>query len=265
MGVPQIRNYPSKPEAVYFYGTCLMDTIFPEAGLAAVELIEREGVRVIYPQEQTCCGQPPFNSGYRKEALTVARSQLRLFRKPIPIVVPSGSCGAMLRVHYPHLFQGEPEESTAREVSERVFEWSDFLVHVLRVRLEDQGPPVKAAYHPSCHLLREMGVKDAPEELLAQLERVEILPLADAEECCGFGGTFSVKMAAISQAMVEDKMAAVAGSGAEVLVSLDCGCLMNIGGAMEKSGHNIRTLPLPQFIKSRVLPERAEKPAGNPP
>jgi L-lactate dehydrogenase complex protein LldE len=249
------RPYPPKPAEVYFFGTCLVDLVYPDAGLAAVELIEREGVRVIFPQGQTCCGQPAFNSGYRREARDVARAQLALFPKPIPIVVPSGSCGAMFAVHYPDLFDAkdgaakggaaEPyaprasaraaEHAQARALAARVFEWSDFLVHVLRVRLEDRGPPCSVTYHPSCHLVRELGVTDAPLALLRQLKHVELRPLPEAEQCCGFGGTFSVKQAAISEAMVADKCACIRETGADVLVSMDAGCLMNIAGALEKA------------------------------
>lgn len=244
-------DYPAKPEAVYFYGTCLMDTIYAEAGLAAVELIEREGVRVIYPQGQTCCGQPPYNSGYRREARDVARMQMALFAKPIPVVVPSGSCGAMMRVHYPNLFEGG-ERDSALAFSRRVFEWSEFMVHVLRVKLRDTGPPTRVAYHASCHLMRELGVDEAPAALLNQLSEVELRPLTGAAECCGFGGTFSVKHSAISEAMVLDKCQAVTNSGAEVLVSGDCGCLMNIGGALARQKQPVRVLPLPQFVKERL-------------
>ncbi len=246
------RSYPPKPEAVYLYGTCLVDGFFPEAGLAAVELLEREGVRVIFPQDQTCCGQPAFNSGYREEARAVARTQLALFPKPLPIVVPSGSCGAMLRVHYPALFAGEPDEAQAREVAGRVFEWSDFMVNVLGVTLADRGEPVRVTYHPSCHLLRELGVRDAPQQLLAQLANVEVVPLPDATECCGFGGTFSVKQAGVSAAMVADKCRAVAETGAAVLLSVDSGCLMNIGGALARQGAPTAWQALPLFIRERV-------------
>ncbi|MCZ6472789.1 MAG: (Fe-S)-binding protein [SAR324 cluster bacterium] len=250
------RSYPSKPEQVYFFGTCLVDTIYPEAGLAAVELMEREGVQVIYPMAQTCCGQPPFNSGYWEEGRVVAAAQMALFPKPIPVVVPSGSCAAMMHGHYPHLFQdGRDDEQAAqaREFAARVFEWSDFMLNVLAVRLQDQGPPVKVTYHPSCHLLREMGVREAPVRLLEQLGQVTYVPLPEAEECCGFGGTFSVKHSDISWAMVEDKRRTVAESGAEVLVSMDCGCLMQIGGAMAKAGQNTRVIPLPQFLRQRTM------------
>jgi L-lactate dehydrogenase complex protein LldE len=245
--------YPDKPKEVYFFGTCLIDMLYPEAGLAAVELLEQEGVRVIYPQDQTCCGQPPFNSGYRAEARSVARAQMALFPKPIPVIVPSGSCGAMLAVHYPELFAGDPEEQRAAQAfSARVFEWSDFLVNVLKVRWKDRGEACAVAYHPSCHLVRELGVTDAPQALLRQLALVDLRPIADADQCCGFGGTFAVKHAPISEAMVADKCAAVAETAAQVLVSMDCGCLMNIGGALAKRGSAVRVLPLPLFLKERV-------------
>lgn len=250
------RDYPGKPEDVYFYGTCLMDIFFPEAGLAAVELIEGEGVRVIFPQDQTCCGQPPFNAGYRKEALRVAREQIPLFPGKAPIVVPSGSCGAMMRLHYPELFAGtgEESESLAADFASRVFEWSEFVVNVLALRPRDKGEPVKVAYQPSCHLLREMGVREPPLKLLAQLERVQLVDLAGADECCGFGGTFSVKHPEISGAMVEDKSLAVAESGAEVLVGADSGCLLNIGAALRAAGRKTKVMHLSQFIKERTQP-----------
>lgn len=250
------RAYPERPDAVYFFGTCLVDNFYSQAGLAAVELIEGEGVRVIYPQDQTCCGQPPYNSGYQQEARRIARSQMALFSKAIPIVVPSGSCAAMFRNHYPELFQapdvsGE-EQSLAASFAGRVYEWSEFMHHVLKVNWRDRGAPVRVSYHPSCHLLREMGVRDAPLALLAQLAHVTLQPVQDSEECCGFGGSFSVKQEAISAAMVADKCQNIVAGGAQVLVSGDCGCLMNIGGALAKGGHATRVLPLAQFLKERV-------------
>ena len=248
------RPYPARPEAVYFFGTCLLDLINPEAGLAAVELLERQGVRVIFPQDQTCCGQPAFNAGYRDEAAAVARAQAGLFPRPLPVVVPSGSCGAMMHRFYPELFPAatDPGAAAAREVAGRVWEWSDFMVNVLDARLEDRGPAVRVAYHPSCHLLREMGVREAPLALLGQLARVELVPLADSEECCGFGGTFSIKQSDISAAMLADKCRAVVESGAEVLVSMDAGCLMHIGGGLARQGRPIAVKPLPLFLKERL-------------
>ena len=249
-------SYPDKPAAVYFFGTCLVDNFHAQAGLAAVELIEREGVRVIFPQGQTCCGQPPFNSGYREEARSVARAQMALFSRPFPVVVPSGSCGAMFRVHYPELFGGAEisvgEQAQARDLAARVYEWSEFMHHVLRVRWEDRGPPVRVSYHPSCHLLRELGVRRAPLALLEQLSGVTLCPLEDAEECCGFGGTFAVKQEPISAAMVTDKARKIVAGGADVLVACDAGCLMNIGGVLARQGQGPRVLPLAQFIKERL-------------
>jgi L-lactate dehydrogenase complex protein LldE len=246
-------RYPPKPKAVYFFGTCLLDVFHGRAGLAAVELIEREGVRVIYPQDQTCCGQPPFNSGYRDESRHVAEAQMALMPGPHPVVVPSGSCGAMMRVHYPRLFAGDPmREPASREFASRVFEWSEFMVNVLGVTLVDRGQPAKVTYHPSCHLMRELHAGDAPLALLRQLGNVELLPLPQAEECCGFGGTFSVKYDAISAAMVGDKAGNIADTGAHTVVSADAGCLMNIGGALARRGHPIAVKPLAAFLKERV-------------
>lgn len=254
MSPPQQRLYPEKPRAVYFFGTCLMDVIYPEAGLAAVELIERQGVRVIYPQGQTCCAQPPFNSGYWAEAREVAAQQIALFPEDLPVVVPSGSCGAMMRMHYPRLFDdaGPGAAERARAFAGRVYEWSEFMVNVLGVALEDRGPPLRVTYHPSCHLLRELGQGAAPLELLGQLRHVELRPLEEAEECCGFGGTFSVKYDEVSGAMVGDKCRHIVASGAEVVVSADSGCLMNIAGALQAAGERVAVKPLPQFLKERL-------------
>ena len=247
------KRYPPKPDSVYFYGTCLTDLLYPESGLAAVEMLEAQGVRVRFPRGQTCCGQPAFNSGFREEARAVALTQMELFPEPWPVVVPSGSCGAMMRVHYPELFLGTRHADLARTFAARVFEWSEFMVQVLRVQLEDRGPPVTVAYHASCHLMREMGVVEEPLTLLKQLSGVRVVPLDGALECCGFGGTFSVKMAPVSSAMARDKCNAVARSEAEVLVSMDNGCLMNIGGALKHAGLKVHCEPLPLFLRSRAL------------
>ena len=242
------------PQEVYFYGTCLTDMLQAQAGLAAVELLESAGIRVIYPQKQTCCGQPAFNSGFRQEAAQVIRPQLALFPKPIPVVVPSGSCGAMLRVHLPHVFEeNDPDHAAAKALSERVFEWSEFMAEGVKSTLVDAGPPIKVAYHPSCHLVREMGVKTAPQALLSQLENVKQVPFAFADECCGFGGTFAVKHSGISGSMMGDKVGHLMESGAEVLVSMDSGCLMNLEGGLRRRGSKMRVLPLPLFLKERIL------------
>ena len=241
-----------KPPQVYFFGTCLVDLFYPEAGLAGMRLIEREGVRVIFPQDQSCCGQPAWNSGYRDEARAVAAAQLALFPKEIPVVVPSASCAGMMKEHYPALFRGTSLEETANALSQRVIELTAFLVDVLAFRVEDLGEPRKVAIHSSCSALREMQVGDRIESLVSGLARVELVEQAYKRECCGFGGTFSVQQPEISGAMATDKANSIRESDAEILVSQDCGCLMNIAGVLEKQGHGPRCLHIAEFLWERT-------------
>ncbi len=246
------RAYPSKPEAVYFFGTCLVDLFYPEAGMAGIELLQREGIEVIFPQGQSCCGQPAFNSGHRDEARAVAAAQVKLFPKDIPVVLPSGSCAGMMRKHYPELFEGHVLEAAAGNLAERVFELTEFLVHVLGLKLKDKGEPVKITWHGSCHSQREMGVRDEPKSLLKQLANVELVELQREKECCGFGGTFSVKQPEISAAMVTDKTEDIERTEAKKVVSGDCGCLMNITGALEKKNSPVSGQHIAQFILERT-------------
>lgn len=245
-------NEHSKPDQVYFFGTCLMDGFHPEAGLSAMRLMKREGVRVVFPQAQSCCGQPARNSGYAPEALAVARHQLNAFPENWPIVVASGSCAGMMRHHYPKMFAGTADEAKAAAFAGRVHELTWFLVHVLKVQLHDYGPPVTLAMHSSCSARREMGVVQESLDLLGQLANVKVVSLDREAECCGFGGTFAVKQPGISGAMVTDKVASVVASGADLLLSGDCGCLMNIGGALEKAGHAVGTKHIAQFLWERT-------------
>ncbi|MGD8234982.1 MAG: (Fe-S)-binding protein [Chromatiales bacterium] len=242
----------AKPKQVYFFGTCLVDLFYPEAGLAGMRLIQREGVGVIFPQGQSCCGQPAWNSGYRDEARDVAATQLALFTKEIPVVVPSASCAGMMKEHYPALFRDTPLETTAITLSKRVVELTAFLVDVLDLRLEDLGDPQKVAIHSSCSALREMQVGDRIETLVSSLKRLEKVEQAYKRECCGFGGTFSVKQPEISGAMVADKTASIRESGADILVSQDCGCLMNIAGAFDKQGDGPRCLHIAELLWERT-------------
>jgi L-lactate dehydrogenase complex protein LldE len=243
---------PGARRAVYFYGTCLVDLFYPEAGLAGIELLRREGLEVVFPQGQTCCGQPAFNCGYWEEARAVARAQIGLFPEPWPVVVPSGSCAAMMRRHYPELFAGEPDLAAATAFAGRVRELTEFLVGELGVRLEDRGRPVRITWHSSCHALRELGVRDEPKALLGQLANVELAGLARERECCGFGGTFAVRMPEISAAMVADKAADVAATGASELLGADCGCLLNIGGCLARSGSAVRVRHIAEFLWERT-------------
>ena len=241
-----------RPAAVYFFGTCVIDLFFPEAGMAGIQLLEREGVRVVYPQAQTCCAQPAFNCGYHDEARAVARAQIALFPKDIPVVVPSGSCAAMMRHHYPDLFAGQPDEEAVREFAGRVHELTQFLVHVLGVSLVDRGEPVRVTWHSSCHGLREMGLVDEPRALLSQLRNVTLAPLARESECCGFGGTFSVRYPEISAAMAGDKAADVKASGASTVLSADAACLLNIGGVLGREGGPVTARHLADFLWERT-------------
>ena len=237
---------------VYFYGTCLVDLFFPEAGLAGIKLLKRAGVKVIFPEGQTCCGQPAFNCGYWEEAREVARTQLALFPKDIPVVLPSGSCAGMMKMHYPELFHGQPEEAQVRAFAGRVYELTEYLVDVLDLRLEDLGEPVKVTWHSSCHALRDLGLKGQPQALIGQLSKVEFLPLAREQECCGFGGTFSVRHPEISGAMACDKAADAAATGASRVLSTDGGCLLNVKGALEAKGEGLQAQHIAEYLWERT-------------
>jgi len=246
------RAYPETPGRVYFFGTCLIDLFYPEAGLAGIELIQREGVEVIFPQGQTCCGQPAWNSGYRDQARQVARAQLECFQEPLSVVVPSGSCAGMMRHHYPQLFQGDADQARAIELSDRIFELTEFLVRVLHIQLRDLGPPTRVALHTSCSARREMDVAGDHLQLLQQLSNVELVEPERKQECCGFGGTFAIKHPDISAAMVHDKATAIRATGAEQLISGDCGCLMNIHGHLQHEGAGLTAEHIASFLWERT-------------
>lgn len=249
----RIKLYPAKPEKVYFFATCLVDVIYPEAGLSGIELLEHAGIEVIYPADQTCCGQPPYSSGYMDESRAVATKQLALFPEPWPIVVPAGSCAGMMHRHYPELFAGTPLAEQAEQIARRTWELTDFLVNVCHLQLQDRGQPRRVALHTSCTARREMGAADAGPALLRQLQQVELVEQARPTECCGFGGTFAVRHAEVSGAMVEDKLQALEDSGAEHFVTTDCGCLMNIDGHAEHKGSPVRGQHILSFLKERCL------------
>lgn len=257
---PGARSYPPKPSDVYFFATCLVDQFVPQAGLDAVRLLEREGIRVHFPPDQTCCGQPAHSSGYPDEARTVAAQQLALFTQPWPIVVPSGSCAGMMRCHYPHLFARDPVwAERARDVAGRVFELSEFLVHVVGFRPSDHGASCCVALHTSCHARRQMGVHETSKALLESLSGVTVVEHARVEECCGFGGTFSLLHPEISTAMVTDKVQAIAETPAQMLVTADCGCMLNIAGRMQRMAQDgaVRCVPathLASFLWQRTQP-----------
>jgi L-lactate dehydrogenase complex protein LldE len=230
--------------------TCLGDALFPEVGTATVQLLRRLGHRVDFPGAQTCCGQPHFNSGYHEDARALARHAINTFADSEIVVAPSGSCVAMVKLEYPELFHDDPVwHSRAVALSRRTHELSDFLVNVLGV--EDVGATYKGrvTYHMACHL-RGLQLFEEPERLLRHVRGLELIPLERFDECCGFGGSFSVRYPGISGAMVCDKTAFIEKSGADAVVATDAGCLMNIMGRLHRTGSRVRALHLAQVLTS---------------
>ncbi len=247
-----MRIYPDKPEKAYYFGTCLADMFYPEAGLAGIKLIQQQGIKVIFPAQQTCCGQPAYNSGFPAQAAAVAKKQIDIFYKNIPIVVPSGSCAGMMRHHYPKLFENDSDLDQIKDFSNRIYELAEFLVNVLNIQLEDKGDPIRVTWHSSCHAMREMKVTEDSKSLIRQLKNVELVDLENEYECCGFGGTFAVKQPQLSGVMVNDKVDYIKQSRAVRVLSGDCGCLMNISGAMEYRQVPITGQHLAEFIWERI-------------
>ncbi len=239
----------ARPLRVALFVTCLGDVFYPEAGEATVRVLRRLGVQVDFPSAQTCCGQPAFNAGFRRQARAVARHQLEVLAPYDYVVVPSGSCTAMFRVFYPELFADDPElEARASALSERIYEFSEFLVRVLGV--DDVGARFEGnvAYHASCHLLRELGVREPPHRLLEHVRGAAVMPMDLEEQCCGFGGTFAVKYPDISDAMLKKKIDSLKRAGADTLVSCDAGCLMHIAGRLHREGDAIRVMHLAELL-----------------
>lgn len=238
---------------VSLFITCLADQLYPEVGESVVRLLHRYGCEVDFPMAQTCCGQPAFNSGYQDEAREVARNFIRAFEHSDYIVSPSGSCTGMVHHYYPHLFKDEPEWlEKADRIVEKTYEFSQFLVGVLGIKDLGAVFEEKVTYHPSCHAMRLLGVKEEPFELMNHVKGMEYIELPKKEDCCGFGGTFAVKMASMSEAMVCEKAGHVCETNANVLVSTDMGCLMNIGGRLNKEGKPIRIIHLAQLLEEGV-------------
>lgn len=237
---------------VYFFCTCLIDLFVPQAGLDAVHLLERAGVRVHFPEAQTCCGQPAYTSGQPDEARAVARQQLGLFPQPWPIILPSGSCAGMMRHHYPTLFDGTIDQDRATEIAGRIWELSEFLVDVLKIELIDAAAPTRVVLHTSCSARRETTALASSRALLNQLDHVTLQIQDHESECCGFGGLFSVRHPEISGGIVRDKVAALNGCGADMMVTGDCGCMLNITGHADKVGCSIRSQHLATFLLGRL-------------
>lgn len=232
---------------VALFVTCLVDFFRPNVGFAAVKLLEDAGCEVSVPEAQTCCGQPTFNNGDDEDTRAIARQLIETFKGYDYVVVPSGSCGGMIKAHYPELFAGDPQwEEAARELSSRTYELLSFLHDVLGVDSVDAAYSGKATYHDSCSGLRELKVKQQPRTLLQGVCEVE--EMHDAEVCCGFGGTFCVKYPEISERMVSDKSANIEASGADTVLGGDMGCLLNIAGRLRREGKPIKAYHVAEVL-----------------
>nr|WP_275124931.1 (Fe-S)-binding protein [Streptomyces mobaraensis] len=256
--------------------TCVNDMVYPDTGRAVVTLLERLGVRVDFPMEQSCCGQPFYNTGYRRPTVPLVRRYAAAFRGYDHIVTPSASCAAMVREQYPRIAARAAAEgrddglaAAVTEVVPRTYELTEYLVDVLGVTDVGAYYPHTVTYHPTCHGLRALGLGDRPRRLLERVKGLELRELAGAEECCGFGGTFAVKNAAVSVAMGTDKARAVVATGARALCAADNSCLAHIGGILTRRGAAVRPVHIAEILAS-TEPEAAVGPgavagSGTPP
>ena len=236
----EVLGVSDSPPTVGLFVTCLVDLFRPSVGFAAVHLLEKSGCRVTVPRAQTCCGQPAYNSGARDIAAGIAAGVIEAFEGFDYVVAPSGSCAAMLKLHFPGLFaDGSPMRARAARLAERTWELMSFLTDVRGVRDVAASCDASAVYHDGCSGLRELGVRDQPRRLLASVEGLEIREMEDTEVCCGFGGAFCVKYPAISGDMVDRKAAAIEAAGAAMVVAGEMGCLMNIAGRLSRRGAGV--------------------------
>lgn len=231
-----------------FMVTCLGDMFYPEVGEKIVRLLRGLDVAVDFPPGQTCCGLPLFNSGYHRDAAAVARRTVRLFEGSEAVIVPSGSCAWMVKHEYPGLLAGSPDEAAARALGLRTHELSQFLVKTLRVIDFESDVHGRVAYHDSCHLLRGLHESESPRALLRNLDGVEVVELPGSDECCGFGGSFSVRLPEVSTSILDRKLANVEASGADCVVACDAGCLMQLKGGLGRRASRVRALHLAELL-----------------
>ncbi|MBM3531811.1 MAG: (Fe-S)-binding protein [Alphaproteobacteria bacterium] len=232
---------PAASPRVGLFVTCLVDLMRPSVGFAAIRLLENAGCRVEVPETQTCCGQPAYNSGDRRDTRDIARSVVAAFAGYDYVVVPSGSCAGMIHEHYPALFADEPETlAKAQDLARRTHELTSFLVDVMKVERVGAAYSGTVTYHDSCSGLRELKVKRQPRRLLASVSGLTLKELPGAEICCGFGGTFCVKYPDISERMATEKADDIKATGADTLLAGDMGCLMNMAGKLQRQGSGVR-------------------------
>jgi len=229
---------------------CFVDQLFPSVGISVVRIFEKLGHTVDFKESVACCGQPAFNAGYWKEARGIAGRVLQSLAGSDPVVVPSGSCAAMVKNFYPALFRETPQAELAVQLSQRVFEFSSFLVDQLRITELGSRFPARVTFHDGCHGLRELHVKPQPRQLLERVQGLTLVEMEDQTSCCGFGGTFAVKFPMISTAMGETKSASAVETGAEYLVSNDSSCLMHLQGLLSRRNQKLKTIHLAEVLAS---------------
>jgi L-lactate dehydrogenase complex protein LldE len=245
-----VSNQPRRRAALFV--TCIVDQLYPQIGLAAAALLESQGVEVHVPRGLTCCGQMGFNAGFRDEARAVAGRTIEALRGQGDVVLPSGSCGAMIKHLYHELFHGTAHEAAADELIGRTYELTEYLVDVLGVADVGARYDGRIAYHDACHGLRYLGLERQARTLLAHVAGAEVVPLPGCDECCGFGGLFAIKQAAISEAMLARKLANVEATGADLLITGDASCMTQIAGGLSRMGSRIRVRHTAEVLANMV-------------
>jgi L-lactate dehydrogenase complex protein LldE len=247
------------PGRATLFVTCLVDLLYPRVGQATVVLLEDAGLAVDFPASQTCCGQPGFNAGFPDDARRVATNLLDAMEGAEAVVTPSGSCAAMVRSYYPHLFEGTRDEGRARDLAARTYELTEFLADVLGVDVVEGRWDGRVTYHDSCHGLRELGLTGQGRRLLGGIVGLELVEMAWPDRCCGFGGAFSMRMPDVATAMADDKLAQAEATDAEVMVTGDAGCLMHLAGRLSRTGSRLRPMHLATLLAEArgLLPRTA--------
>lgn len=239
---------------VQLFSTCLVDTFFPETGLAVLKLLRHFGVDVVYHKAQTCCGKFSNSGGYHRPSRKAAEHFISVYDGNDPIVIPSGSCASMVKNHYPELFEDhDPLREKALATAHRTYELTQFLVHVLKAHQAGLTGTGRITYHPSCQLVRELGVREEPIMLLSSLRGAEVVPLPHAEQCCGFGGVFMARLPEVSMALADEKAKNIAATGADTVTGCDLGCLMNIADALKRRGNRVKVRHIAEILAEGIL------------
>ena len=246
------RNRPRQKVKVALFITCLIDSLYPNVGEAVVSLLRKLDVEVTFPEGQTCCGHLPYSSGYHSDAKEMAQNFIIQFEREGSIVVPSGSCAAMIKQHYKESLRDEPDLlERLEEIASRTYELTDFIVNVLGITDVRASHPGKVTYHESCHLLRDLGISSEPRALIENVEGVEFMEMENSRTCCGFGGMFSVENPEISMAILEDKLDTIKSTGAHTVVANDMGCLMHISGALSRIKSGVTVMHIAELLANR--------------